>query len=655
MTAKPWQTMRCDPRPGRFRRGAHRTLVAALGALVLVAQLAACGGGGGGDVATAAGGAADTAASASPDTVKPTGSGNAAPTISGSVSGLFAAPSGSASAGDTGGDTGGNSAQSPTTQPGQVPTGATTVPATPDSGEPPPAAAPASPAPSPAPSASTSGSTGSSGPVSLPQSRAFEGGFFIYPAVIRGQAVRAGQDPTAALEAWMQRLTTAGFNLFHVAVANDMAYWLDLAQRLNFRFVAQLDTAYMTSTDPAVINARLADAVRIVSGHVGNERLVAITVKEEPTLAQMPALDTYYQGLVQQLPGVKLHLLHNNRAAAAYSLSVKPQVMGTDRYAFWGWDASAGGYSATPASALNWLHEDLKAYEQYARANGAEFASVLTANRGVTIVTDQALRGGSYGDYARIMRLVDQGNMGWARLADGRLRFYKYYGPPTNTISAMTWLSVLGNAKSVMFWSGDSVDPTLDAIYAKGTFVPDAQSSAYELSLLQKSSEIWLTSTGTLQNNYPSFAEIATSLADVRRYGGVIRAMQPAGTGGWLSPTDSMLRQREFAIAGIAGRFVLTVNLDVGTWPSNSVPSLWYREDHFPITAQGELAGYIPKTTSRQTVITASSGERVYDVAGWSAVDNGGAAALQVAPGGARLVFVGTPGEAARAQSQYGG
>lgn len=502
----------------------------------------------------------------------------------------------------------------------------------------------------------TSGSTGSTGTKVLPQSRAFEGGFFIGPQSIRAQAVRAGQDPNAAVEAWMQRLTSAGFNLFHISVGGrDMEFWLDLAQRLKFRFVAELDSAYMTSTDPTVISEGIAEAVRVVSGHVNNDRLVAISVKEEPTLDEMPALDSFYKSLVQQLPGVRLHLLHNGRQAAGYPLSVKPQVHGLDSYAFWGWDTSDGGYSNTPASALDWLLDDLKAHGQIAHANGAEFEAVLTANRGVTIVTDLELRSGSRGDYARIMRLVDQGNMGWARLADGRFRFYNYYAPPKNTISAMTWLSVLSNAKSVLFWSGTSTDPTLDAIYAKGTFVPDAQSSDHEKSLLQKAKEIWLTSVGTQHTNYPSFAEIVSSLADVRRYGGVIRAMQPAGSGGWLSPSDSKLRQREFTIAGIAGRFVLTVNLDVGTWSSNSVYGLWYSEDYFPITAQGELAGYVPKTTSRQTGVAALSGERVYDVASWSAVGSGGTAALQVAPGGARLVFVGTPSEAARVQSLYGG
>ena len=635
---------------------AGRAARAALAVASIALVLAACGGSG--DAADpAAPAAAVTAAAGNADGTgaKPTGSGNSAPSVPAVVAGLFAPSAGSAVT-STG-------SASPTTVPGAVPTGATTVGVTPGTttsgttadGAVSGGTSGGSVSSGGAPSGSTSsGSTGTAGPVVLPQSRAFEGGFFIYPGLIREQAVRAGQNPTTAVEAWMQRLTAAGFNLFHIAVANDLAYWLDLAQRMNFRIVAQLDTAYLTSTDPATLSARLAEAVRVVSGHVANERLVAISVKEEPGAADMPALDAFYQSLAQQVPGVKVHLLHNNRSAAAYSLAVKPHVFGTDRYAFWGWDGSAGGYSATPTSALGWLLEDLKAYETYARANGAEFESVLTANRGVMLLSDQALRSGAFGDYARIMRLVDQGSQGWARLPDGRYRVFKYYRPPQNAISAMTWLSVLANAKTVLFWSGDSADPAVDAIFANGTYTATAGASAYEQSLLQYS-ELWLPSTGSLAANYPSFAEIATSLADVRRYGGVVRAMQPAGAGGWVTPTDTQLKQREFSIAGIAGRFVLTVNVDVGTWASNSVPYLWYREDYFPISAQGELAGYIPKTTMRQAVVTASGGERVFDVANWSAVDSAGVASLQVAPGGARLVFVGTPAEATRAQAQYGG
>ena len=89
----------------------------------------------------------------------------------------------------------------------------------------------------------------------------------------------------------------------------------------------------------------------------------------------------------------------------------------TDRYAFWGWDPSAGGYCATPSSALDWFRKDMEVYAQYALDHGAIFQAVFTTVANIHVTTDDMIRTGAYGNYSRILQLALDENQGWSRLA----------------------------------------------------------------------------------------------------------------------------------------------------------------------------------------------------------------------------------------------
>lgn len=466
---------------------------------------------------------------------------------------------------------------------------------------------------------------------------------------MRASAAEYGLDSNTMTTNWMTKLRADGLNLFHIAVSNDLGWWLNLATAQDFSIIAQLDSAYLTSTSPTVVQQMVNTATSLVTPYQSHAKLVAISVREEPPLSLMDALDLYYGGLRTNLPNVRLFLLNNTKPPANYVLTNKPDLLGSDRYAFWGWDASAGGYAATPASALGWLLSELTFYSENARSLGKPYTSVLTFNKGPMFISAAQVASGSYGDAARISNLVAQGSQGWALLSDGRYRFWKYYRPPENTIKAQVWLSVLANAKNVIVWSGDVADPALENLIAEGTYVADGSSTAHEISLLTRS-ERFLPSTGNLTTDYDCYTEFVSSVGDVRQYGNIVQLMQPNSVNnGWVTVANASLKQRNFTLSGVTGKIVLTVNLDVGTWASSSVPYLWGRTDYFPISAQGDLVGYTPKSTTQSITVTAGAGERVYDLATGNAVDTAGTASLAIAAGGARMVFVGTPSEAVKA------
>lgn len=267
----------------------------------------------------------------------------------------------------------------------------------------------------------------------------FDSGVYLYPWSL-------GVSREAAL-----RAAGSGHTLHYVAI-DQLGSWLDAAQAAGTRIIAQIDGAYITSTDPAVARSRARAAASIVRPYAQHPALAAVSLREEPSPALMPALDAAYGEFRAALPGVQIQLTHNQFSAASVQLGSRPDMLATDRYAFWGWDPSAGGYCSTPTSALKWFRNECL---RWAGLFGGDFTVAICGSRLAMWASESTVASGSLGTPDRIRALAAAGNHGW-RQTGGGYAFWKYYEPPPGCIRAMVWLAYLSGASAVLLWAGGS-------------------------------------------------------------------------------------------------------------------------------------------------------------------------------------------------------
>lgn len=267
-----------------------------------------------------------------------------------------------------------------------------------------------------------------------------QGGGYIYGGLVASQTTK---------QAALGRLAQHGLPLAHVALGSDLREWLDAAESCGMRIVAQLDGAYLVDPTKAAVAA--AQAIAYTQPVASHSALAGISIREEPPATLMPSLDSAYGAIRAALPGVPIVLTHNQLSAAQVTISNRPDLLWTDRYAFWGWDPSAGGYCATPRSALAWLWGSCRQFA--ATATGSEFGVVLSASRMRQAIDAAQVGSGRYGDSARIRSLAAAGNQGWSVLSDGRFLMTKYYEPPPGATRAMVRIAALAGARRILMWT----------------------------------------------------------------------------------------------------------------------------------------------------------------------------------------------------------
>ncbi len=446
----------------------------------------------------------------------------------------------------------------------------------------------------------------------------------------------------------MARLTGKGFNLFYVAAGESFDDWLRLSEKYKFKLIVQLDFAYMTKPTHEEITRKAPAAIKFIKAHKDHPNILAFSVREEPSISDMKALDEYFGLIKAAVPDAPLHLLMHRRDTLTYALQQVPLVSGTDRYAFWGWDASAGGYAATPFSALNWFKNDMDAYAQYARRANSHFEAVFSTAVTVGVASAEEVRDGSFGDYERILRLARNNNQGWTTLGQDRFRYIKYYRPPQNCTSAMVWLSVYNGAKSLLHWSGNPTDAIQQDIILKELY------RANDSSLAANSQDVatdLARGTFTMQifgsDNRGTYMldEFSMAVRELQPYGWIINRMEPSPADNDLSVSDERAAIRAFELPGDRGKVFVLVNYDVGSWGASSVRSLVGRDDDFSIDAQGNVVGYRALTQPRSINLKSTLAKQVFRLADGKPIDEGNH--IEVRPGGGDLLFIGDPAELA--------
>ena len=473
----------------------------------------------------------------------------------------------------------------------------------------------------------------------------FLAGFYIYPYYLEQVAERQGRNYAAFLDAWMRRLTARGFSLFYVTASSpNFDDWIRLSEKYNFKMIIQLDFAYLTTPNLDDVKIKAPAAIRFIKTYKDHPNVLAFNVKEEPGKDFMWTLDEYFRQIRAEVPEVPLHMLHNNRDALRYSFRTPITVAATDRYAFWGWDPSAGGYCATPSSALDWFRKDMEVYAQYALDHGAIFQAVFTTVANIHITTDDMIRTGAYGNYGRILQLALDENHGWSRLAGKRFKYVKYYRPPANNTRAMVWLSVLNGAKNVLHWSGSPTDPIQEAIFTKELYksppanlMGEPPGTASDLAL----DDFAIQMFGPGNAGTPMLEEYAEVVADLQKYGWFINRMRPSADQSKAVVGDENAHARLFDLPGYQGKILVIVNTDVGRWGTNSTRSLVERNDRFRIDPMGNVIDYTPQSTPRTLTVRSSLPGKLFDAGTGRLLAPAGKGKVSIGPGGGAFVYLG--------------
>jgi hypothetical protein len=472
----------------------------------------------------------------------------------------------------------------------------------------------------------------------------FLAGFYIYPYYVQQVAERQGQNYTAFLDAWMRRLTAKGFSLFYVTASPNFDDWIRLSEKYNFKMIVQLDFAYLTTPNLDDVRNKAPAAIRFIKTYKDHPNVLAFNVKEEPSKDFMWTLDEYFRKIRAEVPEAPLHLLQNNRDALRCSFKTPITVAATDRYAFWGWDSSAGGYCATPSSALDWFRKDMEVYARYALDRGALFQAVFTTVANIHVTTDDVIRSGEYGNYGRILQLALDENQGWSKLAGKRFKYVKYYRPPANTTRAMVWLSVLNGAQSVLHWSGSPTDPIQETIFTKELYKSQPANLMGEppgtaADLARDDFEIQMFGPGNAGT--PMLDEYAEAVADLQNYGWFINRMRPSADQSKAVVSDENAHARLFDLPGYSGKILVIVNTDVGKWGTNSVRSLVERNDRFRIDLMGNVIGYTPQRTPRTLTVRSSLPGKLFDAGTGRFLGPAGEGKVNIAPGGGAFAYLG--------------
>lgn len=426
-------------------------------------------------------------------------------------------------------------------------------------------------------------------------------------------------DPSAHdLDDTIDEIAKRGFNYLYVGGVHDTPVWNRLLTRCEERRIAvvpQLDFAYLWKPESNV--KELAEkAIPFIKKYKDHPAIMAFSVCEEPSLAKMPALKAYYEELRWAIPDVQLQLTHNYLPQFKAMDAPYPQIIGTDRYAFW-WEFSTGGHRATPSYALRWHQSQMDVYYQLANARNAEFQAVFTADTLETVMSEENVKKAFYPaeipdgvrkSYLKdIQKLADDKNFGWSKGPNGNYIFWKYYRPPANCVCAMSWLSVMEGARSLAIWHWAPLPK-------------DMKDFAHRTNGVQRHEYI-SSSAGWDCKGTPQLDEFSAFAVKIQRYAPLIKTMvkeckaidtERLPQGHQVSANtkidqpiielpDDDTAWRSFKVPGYSGKAVLAVNTSVGSWCEGRSPKMLNpKTDVFRINEYGDAIDFVPFKTPRK-------------------------------------------------------
>lgn len=481
-----------------------------------------------------------------------------------------------------------------------------------------------------------------------------------------------------------------GFNYLYVRGAGDGSgnMWprlLELCGKYHVAVIPQLDFAYLG--DPkANVDTLVERAVPFIKKYKDHPALMAFSVCEEPSSSHMSPLKRYYEGILRKVPDAPLHLLMDTLPHFVTMEPPYPEVLGTDRYAFW-WEFGDGGGRAAPSYALSWYQSQLCAYSQLTAAYGSEFQAVFTANTLEFFISPENARLAFYpasipekqrDQYFQTLQAnVKNKNLGWDQSHDGLYRYWKYYRPPANCMRAMSWLAIMEGARSVAVWHWGPF------WYQLKDFRNNGKPGVEYISSI----------TGWDGKGTPQLDEFAEASREIQRYSKLIRVMskeykplekillpagqKPAANKHEDSVTDDfgdpvpvfeimngnagggLPFWRSFKVPSYLGKVVLIVNAGVGSWCEGRSPSYPQGDTVYRIDDFGNAVDYTPFKEARDmTCRVPLKNMDCFDLETGKSVPmkDDRTLSVSIVPGGGKFLFLAPRGsdEWTRLKKQFG-
>ncbi len=500
-------------------------------------------------------------------------------------------------------------------------------------------------------------------------------GFYLY-----FQNWEQARNPGAGdLDAAVNRMADLGFNYIYAADFVDDEQWagfLELCKKRGIAVIPQLGFAYFQK-DGDVADL-VAAAVAFIKKYKDDPAIVAFSVKEEPSLEDLPKLEEFYRGILKEVPDAPLQLIHNVRSVMRAQKAPFPMICGTDRYSFWFEFWTKGADIASPRFALEAYRSHLDECQQIAVNQGAEFQAVFSASTVEFIRDEGQVKSLFYPESAskeerdaffkRIEGYAASADRGWNRQkGSGLFRMFKWYRPPENCVRALAWISILEGAQSVAVWAWAPLPKEMKNLaHHSGKENVHVPMNEYISSIL-----------GWDDQGTPQLDEYAGFARQVAPFGKLLRSInreftpvigQPENhelvrTGAPDAPivhiNDRDAYWRSFRVPGYKGRVVILVNAQVGTWCEGKSPTYISPGDRFRIDEKGNLNDYQPSRLPRDIRCDILvPGMKCYDLT------NGGAAisgksnsfVIPIEPGGGRIFFISPEGsrEEIRLKEEFG-
>ncbi len=486
-------------------------------------------------------------------------------------------------------------------------------------------------------------------------------GVYIYDYAFRRIAEGYGEDLKSFAEKHFQILQKNHVNAIHLTVARPdgkdfREVWLPLMKKYGIKAYLQLDFAYFLGGKSFWTkkeeNRKAKLAIEFIREFRNEPMIMAFSVREEISVAQVDAMAGFYSKLRAEVPDFKIVTLHNNIAAAKKHPAPDPAVLGTDRYSFW-WEFSADGYLASPAFALNWLRTQADLYYQEAAKRGADYLWVLTTNTcpsGQTQASWKAFGEKNPKAFAKGELFSKEQRFGWKQTTiDGEpfIWYWKYYRPPVNCTRAMIWTGILEGARRVLFWSYAPVDKKRLSKSVEEIFTSQMENNKTKSKGKAKPSLgfSWTTMAGRPGEPNQPLEEFAATAEELRPYSKLICMMNKLPDSPVTTDKKKKFFNRAFSIPEYEGKVVILHNANVGTWGANSKTFFSGKED-IRVDVKGDLVGYTPFTGKQEVEFSVKGSGKVFDFAtGKEMTLTDGKGKAEILPGGGTMVFIGTQQE----------
>ena len=510
-------------------------------------------------------------------------------------------------------------------------------------------------------------------------------GTYLYTSRFEAAAKEQNRDLFDLFNEHLKKLADIGVNVIHITIpdASKFDQYIKLADKYSIKLLVELDFAYFRGHWSDVQMKEYAQkAVDFLKVWHNTPQVLAWSIKEEPNHADIAALDKYYRMIIVGVPDVKFFLIANGAGWLAANAADLPFALVGGDYYYFSWKQGQAGkaYTREPRLALS---ESRYTTELFLRASdkfgvdrihvfGAAACTIPSRAQGFATgaTLPKSWNQAQKDAYVlEIQKLAEEGMDGWNVYHNipgkkgPQYSMWTLYMPPENCIRALTWGSILKGAKVTMCFMYNP--------YSKYYYPSSPRDSIINYNYLTEGFSVDLGVPS--MNTY--FNEFAETVREVRHYDRILPQLSILSDSpledykgneifdadfidGTLSKNKNAsgfiggsMFSKAFNMPGLKGQILIVHNANVGyiLCPQCKAKSLTSCK-HIFIDKHGGLKYFIAQKKNSQAVLTLAKSfenSKIFDIdTGKLLKRQGKSYVINVAPGGAEILYVGNSAEA---------